>query len=57
MRPPPVIAFTAARQHSAQLTKFMSICWRSVAALMSRNGPAAKPPAMWIEAHSGATPS
>ena len=62
MRPPApvllrVMAFTAARQHSAQLTKFMSICCRSVATLVSRSGAAAKPPARWIEAHSGAMPS
>ncbi len=60
MRPPAaeaVIACTAARQHSMQLKKFISICWRIVATAASRNGAAAKPPAMWIEAHSGAMPS
>ena len=58
MRPPaPVraMALTAARQHRKAVTKFMSTCCIRSDRVVSATGFMAKPPARWIDAHSGDT--
>jgi hypothetical protein len=60
MRPPaPVgrMAFTAARQHRKAVTKFISTCFIRSDLVVSPIGAMAKPPAIWIEAHSFGTPA
>jgi hypothetical protein len=54
MRPPPLVsmAFTAARQHRKHETRLLSIWAINAALSVSATLPAAKPPAMWIDAQS-----
>ena len=49
--------FTAAPQHRKQVTKFVSICRIRSALVVSATDAAAKPPAMWIDAHRRGTAS
>ena len=58
MRPPSpvrVMALTAALQQRKAVTKFISTCCIKSAFVVLPTGAMAKPPAIWIEAHSFGT--